>query len=152
MISVPDGQNIRNEYARKCFNEGGYDESKRLYKFEATGHVKIPKDGNYRLVVSRAAGIKLNGREYAVGAKVAGEPPYADVQLSQGIYQVDFVVGNNGGQLQSAMVRIEDRQNKLELPIFVYESDVDAFQKDLSLGSRLIETSKWTKQENLIDQ
>ena len=122
----------------------------RLYKFDSYGNVIIPRDGSYRLEVSRAAGIKLNGVEYAVGATVAGELPYADVELTRGVYEVAFDVGNNGGQMNYSMVRIVDRETDIELPIFVYESDLKKFTGDLSFGIELLETSSWDPEKNVI--
>lgn len=146
MLSVPDGTNVISQRSRRIFNEhlaGGT----RLYKFEAEGHVVIPRDGSYRLEVSRAAGVKLNDIEYAVGSPVAGQPPYADVQLKRGVYRVTYDVGNNGGQMNYAKIRILDNDSGEELPIFVYESDLEEFRRDLSLGVELRETSGWKAEE-----
>lgn len=150
MLSVPDGENVKGQIARGTFNAAKYDSAKRLYKFVATGHVVIPRDGSYRLQVSRAAGIKLNGMNYTVGSPVAGKPPYADVELSRGVYQVSFDVGNNGGQLGYAMIRIVENKSETELPIFIYESELKTFRNDPSLGVELRETSGWTRQDNEI--
>ena len=92
----------------------------------------------------------MNGVEYAVGATVAGEPPYADVELTRGAYEIAFEVGNNGGQMNYSMVRIVDRRTGNELPIFVYESDLKKFERDLSFGIELSETSSWSRTENEI--
>ncbi len=100
--------------------------------------------------MSRAAGIKLNGVEYAVGATVAGEPPHADVELTRGVYEVAFDVGNNGGQMNYSMVRIVDREAGKELPIFVYESDLREFERDLSFGIEILETTSWDRTKNEI--
>jgi len=149
MLGVPNGKNVLSETSRKMFN-ARYAGGARLYKFESRGNVVIPRDGSYRLQVSRAAGIKLNGTEYAVGSTVAGEPPYADVELDRGVYEVAFDVGNNGGQMNYSMVRIVDQATKKELPIFVYESDLRKFERDLSFGVELLETSDWDRTKNEI--
>ena len=150
MLSVPNGQNVLSEYSRGMFN-AGFAGGDRLYKFESRGHVVIPRNGSYRLVVSRAAGVKLNGVEYAVGAAVAGEPPHADVELTRGVYEVVFDVGNNGGQMNYSMIRIVDKDSGGELPIFVYESELNDFVGDLSFGVELMETSRWDPAENEIE-
>ena len=150
MLSVPNGENVFGENARGTFNAAKYDSAKRLYKFVAHGHVVIPRDGSYHLEVSRAAGIKLNGMTYTVGSPVAGKPPYADVELSRGVYKVSFDVGNNGGQLGYAMIRIVENKSETELPIFIYESELKTFWNDLSLGVELWETSRWTREDNEI--
>jgi hypothetical protein len=149
MLSVPNGKNVLSENSRMMFN-ARYAAGTRLYKFESRGNVIIPRDGSYRLEVSRASGIKLNGVEYAVGSTVAGEPPYADVELTPGVYAVAFDVGNNGGQMNYSMVRIVDRETRNELPIFVYESDLRKFERDLSFGIELLETSSWDRAKNEI--
>lgn len=149
MLSVPNGKNVLSETSRKMFNSR-FAGGARLYKFESRGNVIIPRDGTYRLQVSRAAGIKLNGTEYAVGSNVAGEPPYADVELARGIYEVSYDVGNNGGQMNYSMVRIVDLATEKELPIFVYESDLRKFERDLSFGVELLETSDWDRTKNEI--
>ena len=61
-----------------------------------------------------------------------------------------FSVGNNGGQLPEAAIRIVDQATGKDLPIFIYESELEEFHNDLSLGVELIETSKWTREENLL--
>lgn len=142
MLSVPNGENVLSEQSRHMFNTR-FASGNRLYKFESCGNVVIPRDGSYRLQVSRAAGIKLNGVEYAVGSPVAGTPPYADVELDRGVYEVKFDVGNNGGQMNYSMVRILDNASGKELPIFVYETELHRFRKDLSFGVELLETSQW---------
>ena len=48
----------------------------------------------------------------------------------------------------SSLVRIIDLKSGNELPIFVYESEVNEFIGDLSLGVELTETSGWTMKEN----
>lgn len=149
MLSVPNGKNVLSETSRKMLN-ARYAGGARLYKFESRGNVIIPRDGSYRLQVSRAAGIKLNGIEYAVGSTVAGEPPHADVELARGVYDVAFDVGNNGGQMNYSMVRIVDQSTEKELPIFVYESDLRKFERDLSFGVELLETSDWDRTKNEI--
>ncbi|MCH7735429.1 MAG: right-handed parallel beta-helix repeat-containing protein [Chloroflexi bacterium] len=150
MLSVPNGENVLGENARGTLNAAKYDSARRLYKFETHGHVIIPRDGSYHLEVSRAAGIKLNGMTYTVGSPVAGKPPYADVELTRGVYEVSFDVGNNGGQLGYAMIRIVENKSKTELPIFFYESELKTFRNDLSLGVELLETSRWTREDNEI--
>ncbi len=150
MLSVPNGENVLGENARGTLNAAKYDSAKRLYKFVAHGHVIIPRDGSYRLEVSRAAGIKLNGMTYTVGSPVAGKPPYADVELTRGVCEVSFDVGNNGGQLGYAMIQIVENESETELPIFIYESELKAFRNDLSLGVELWETSRWTREDNEI--
>nr|AKB95220.1 leucine rich repeat family protein [uncultured bacterium] len=149
MLSVPNGTNVLSEKSREMFN-ARYAGGTQLYKFESRGHVMIPRSGSYRLTVSRAAGIKLNDVEYAVGATVAGEPPYADVKLTRGVYEVVFDVGNNGGQMNYSMVRITDLETGKELPIFLYESDLKTFTGDLSFGIELLETSGWESADNEI--
>ena len=149
MLSVPNGKNVLSENSREMFN-ARYAGGTRLYRFESRGNVIIPRDGSYRLEVSRAAGIKLNGVEYAVGSTVAGEPPYAHVELTRGVYEVVFDVGNNGGQMNYSMVRIVDRETGNDLPIFVYESDLKKFAGDLSFGIGLLETSGWESAEHEI--
>lgn len=148
MLSVPNGENALGERFRNAVNDAKFETPIQLYKFESRGHVSIPKDGTYRLQVSRAADIKLNDRLYRVGAKVAGQRPYADIQLKSGVYKVSFSVGNNGGQLGYSNVQIIDNQSEKSLPIFVYQSELDQFQNDLSLGVRLCETTGWTREEN----
>ena len=150
MLSVPNGNNVLSEYSRAMFN-ADYAGGHRLYKFESLGHVVIPRSGSYRLEVSRAAGIKLNDVEYAVGSTVAGEPPHADVELIRGVYTVAFDVGNNGGQMNYSMIRIVDNDSGNELPIFVYESELKRFVGDLSFGVELMETSRWDPDENEIE-
>lgn len=150
MLSVPNGENVIGENARRTLNAAKYDSAKQLYKFVAHGHVIIPRDGSYRLQVSRAAGIKLNGMTYTVGSPVAGKPPYADVELTSGVYKVSFDVGNNGGQLGYAMIRIIENRSETELPIFIYESELKTFQSDLSFGVELWETSRWTREDNFL--
>ena len=63
---------------------------------------------------------------------------------------MSFDVGNNGGQLGYAMIRIVENKSETELPIFIYESELKAFQSDLSLGVELRETSRWTREDNEI--
>lgn len=149
MLSVPNGENVISEESRRLFNKH-FASGERLYKFESHGNVIIPQDGSYRLQVSRAAGIKLNDIEYAVGSTVTGEPPHADVDLTKGVYKVTFDVGNNGGQMNYSMVRIIENETGNELPIFVYESDLRAFRNDLSFGVELTETSAWDSKDNQI--
>ncbi len=48
----------------------------------------------------------------------------------------------------SALVRIIDLKSGKELPIFVYESEVNEVISDLSLGVELTEISGWTMKEN----
>ena len=43
MLSVPNGENVLGENARRTFNAAKYDSAKRLYKFVAHGHVIIPR-------------------------------------------------------------------------------------------------------------
>ncbi|MAG94823.1 MAG: hypothetical protein CMJ48_13930 [Planctomycetaceae bacterium] len=149
MLSVPNGTNVLSEESRSMFN-ARYAAGNRLYKFESRGNVVIPQEGSYRLQVSRAAGIKLNGVEYAVGSPAAGKPPHADVKLIRGVYEVKFDVGNNGGQMNYSMIRIIDNDSGKELPIFVYESELKKFQNDLSFGIDLLETSEWRPDESEI--
>lgn len=151
MLSVPENFNVLGENARGTFNAYHYDAAKPMYKFEAVGHVLIPRDGNYRLEGSRAASIQLNDCEYRLGAVAAGGPPIADVDLAQGIYKVTFSVGNNGGQMHYSSIRIIDNQSQSELPIFIYEKELENFRNDLSLGVKLQETSRWTREQNAIE-
>ncbi len=72
----------------------------------------------------------------------------ADIKLTAGLYDILFSVGNNGGQLAEAAIRIVDKRTENELPIFVYESELKEFWNDLSFGIELTETSKWTREEN----
>lgn len=152
MLSIPKENNVLGENARGTFNAHNYDAVQPMYKFEAVGHVAIPRDGNYRLEGSRAASIKLNNREYRLGATVAGQPPIADVDLMQGVYKVEFNVGNNGGQMNYSSIRIIDNQTQKELPIFIYETELENFRNDLSFGVKLQETSRWNRQDHLLRQ
>ena len=149
LLSVPNRTNVLSEQSRSMFN-ARYASGDRLYKFESRGNVVIPKDGSYLLEVSRAAGIKLNGIEYAVGSPAAGKPPCANVELIRGVYEVEFNGGNNGGQMNYSMIHIIDNDSEKELPIFVYESELKKFRSDLSFGIELLETSRWKPDENEI--
>jgi hypothetical protein len=151
LLSVPNGENVFGDYAQMLFN-GRYDMTKPLAKFEAQGHVAIPKEGSYYLEASRGYGdVKLNNLAYTLGMSVPGNRYRAEVKLSHGVYKVDFSTINNGGQLPEAAIRIVDRQTDEELPIFVYKSEFETFLKDRSLGIELIETSKWSPEENRIE-
>jgi hypothetical protein len=46
MLSVPKENNVLGENARGTFNAHNYDAAQPMYKFEAVGHVVIPRDGN----------------------------------------------------------------------------------------------------------
>jgi hypothetical protein len=85
-----------------------------------------------------------------LGAVVAGQPPIADVDLAQGVYKVEFNVGNNGGQMNYSSIRIIDNQTQKERPIFIYETELENFRNDLSFGVQLQETSRWRSQDNLL--
>lgn len=151
MLSVPNGENALAERARKVFN-GRYDVTKPLAHFHARGHVVIPKSGTYYLEASRGyADFKLNGQGYILGTQAPGNRYSADVELTEGVYDVDFSVGNNGGQLAEASIRIVDKTTDAELAIFVYESELKRFSKDLSFGVELLETSKWSPEENRLE-
>lgn len=151
MLSVPSGENVLGEYARGVFN-GRYDMTKPLTSFHAHGHVVIPKGGTYYLEAGRGyADCNLNGQGYTLGTLAPGNRYRADVELVEGIYAVHLSVGNNGGQLPEALIRIVDKATEIELPIFIYESELKAFSHDRSLGVELIETSKWTPEENRLD-
>lgn len=77
--------------------------------------------------------------------------PHTDVELTRGVYDVVFDVGNNGGQMNYSMVRIVDNDSGGELPIFVYEPELNEFVGDLSFGVELTETSRWNPAENEIE-
>ncbi|MDP6448052.1 MAG: hypothetical protein QGG36_02095 [Pirellulaceae bacterium] len=150
MLSVPNGDNVFREYAKSVMN-GRVDLNKALYSFHTRGHVVIPRDGAYYLEASRGHwDMKLNGVGYSL-SKIPKHPRNryaADIELTAGLYEVVFSVGNNGGQLPEAAIRIVDKQAERELPIFVYESELKKFWNDLSLGVELTETSKWTREEH----
>ena len=147
-LSVPRERNVLGEYAQSVFN-GNYDATLQVERFEAHGHVVIPNDGMYLLETSRGYGnFKLNEMDYMLRQKEYNLPPNAQVQLSKGVYDVYFSIGNNGGQLPGATVRIIDLSTEQELPVFVYKSEVKEFVNDLSLGVKLLETSKWDFKEN----
>lgn len=151
LLSVPSGENVLGEYARSVFN-GRYDMTKPLVSFHARGHVVVPESGTYYLEASRGhADVKLNNVGYTLGTSAPGNRYRADVELAEGVYEVYFSVGNNGGQLPEASIRIVDKTTEAELPIFIYESEVDGFWKDRSLGVELIETSKWSPEEHRLD-
>jgi hypothetical protein len=152
MLSVPSGENALGEYARSVFN-GRYDMTKPLASFHARGHVVIPKSGTYCLEASRGyADVKLNNLGYTLGTPAPGNRYRADVELTEGVYEVYLSVGNNGGQLPEASIRIVDRTTKTELPIFIYESELKEFWNDRSFGVELIETSKWSPEENRLGE
>ena len=151
MLSVPNGENAFGKHAQGVFN-GRYDLSKPLARFHAQGHVVIPESGTYYLEASRGYGdFKLNDLGYTLGTSAPGNRYSADVELSKGVYEVYFSVGNNGGQLPEASIRILDKSTQQELPIFVYASELEEFLHDRSFGVELIETSKWTPEENRIE-
>ena len=151
MLSVPSGENVLGDHARSVFN-GRHDMSSPLTSFHARGHVVIPKGGTYHLEASRGhADVKLNNLGYTLGMSVPGNRYRADVELAEGVYEVYLSVGNNGGQLPEASVRIIDSITEAELPIFVYQSELDAFSKDLGFGVELLETSKWSKEGSRLE-
>lgn len=151
LLSVPDGSNVYDERMRSAMN-GRYEVNEPMYRFEARGHVKIPAKGIYRLETGRGYGqFKLNGVSYNLSQRKPGQPLVAEVELDQGVHEVYFRVGNNGGQMLYSLVRIIDAKSNKTLPIFVYESDLNAFVDDLSLGVELTETSGWTMKKNRMD-
>jgi hypothetical protein len=151
MLSVPNGENVLGENARRAFN-GRYDMSQPLVTFQARGHVVVPSSGSYYLETSRGyADFKLNELGYALGTPGPGNRVGAEVELTEGVYQVDFSVNNNGGQMPEALVRIIDKETGLELPIFVYASELENFAHDQSFGVELIETSNWSAEEQRLD-
>lgn len=148
LLSVPDGTNVYNGRMRMAMN-GRYEVNEPMYRFEARGHVKILTKGTYRLETGRGYGqFKLSGVSYNLSQPKPGQPLMADVELDQGVHEVYFRVGNNGGQMLYSLVRIRDTKSGKSLPIFVYESDLKAFVGDLSLGVELTETSGWTMKKN----
>jgi hypothetical protein len=150
MLSVPNGQNVFGEYARSVFN-GKYDFSRPLYMFHARGHVVVPCDGQYFLEAGRGYGdFKLNGLGYTLGDPVPGNRYGATVELKQGEYEVELSTNNNGGQLPETSIRIVDRKTKEELPLFFYESELQAFRSELGQGVEFAETSKWMEDEHRI--
>jgi len=151
MLSVPNGENAFGEYAQSVFN-GRCDMTKGLASFHARGHVVIPQGGTYCLEASRGyCDFKLNGMGYSLGTPVAGNRYQAEVELAEGVYEVYFSAGNNGGQLPEAAIRILDKASGAELPIFVYESEAQEFLGDRSFGVELFETSKWTPEVNKLE-
>jgi len=151
LLSVPDGTNVYDERMRTAMN-GRYEVRGPMYRFEASGHVKIPAKGIYRLETGRGYGqFKLNGVSYNLTQPKPGQPLVAEVELDQGVHEVYFHVGNNGGQMLYSLVRISEVKGGRELPIFVYESDLNAFLNDLSLGVELTETSGWTRKKNRME-
>lgn len=147
MLRVPDGENVFGEYAQSVFN-GRYNMTKPITSFHAHGHVAVPKSGAYYLEASRGyAHFELNNQGYTLGTPAPGNRYRADVELVAGVYAVHLSVGNNGGQLPEASIRIVDKPTGTELPIFVYESELKSFWNDRSFGVELIETSKWEPQD-----
>ena len=147
MLSVPNGNNVFHSYAKSVMN-GRIDLNRGLYSFHTRGHVVIPRDGTYYLEASRGHwDMKLNDIGYSL-TTLPNNRCAADIRLTEGLYEVQFSVGNNGGQLPEASLRIVDKQTKKELPIFVYRSELRDFWNDLSYGVELTETSKWTRVEN----
>jgi len=151
MLSVPSGENVLGEYARSVFN-GHYDMTKPIARFHARGHVVIPKSGTYYLEASRGyADVKLNNLGYTLGTPAPGNRYRGEVKLIEGVYEVYLSVGNNGGQLPEASIRIVDTTTETELPIFIYESELEEFSNDRTFGVELIETSKWSPEENRLE-
>ena len=151
LLSTPNGENVFGELAHRAFN-GRYDMTKPLFSFDARGHVVIPKSGMYYLEASRGhADVKLNDLGFTLGTPAPGNRYRADVELSEGIYEVYLSVGNNGGQLPEASIRLVDSATDAELPIFIYASELEKFASDLSFGVELIETSKWSPAENRLE-
>ena len=147
MLSVPNGSNVFQCYAKSVMN-GRIDLNRGLYSFHTRGHVVIPHDGTYYLEASRGHwDMKLNGIGYSLNT-LPNNRCAADINLTEGLYEVLFSVGNNGGQLAEASIRIVDKQTSKELPIFVYKSELKEFVNDLRFGIELTETSKWTPKEN----
>ena len=151
MLSVPSGENVLGQQARSALN-GRYDMTKPLFSFHARGHVVIPESGTYYLEASRGhADVKLNNLGFTLGTSAPGNRYRADVELIEGVYEVYFSVGNNGGQLPEASIRIVDKTTDAELPIFIYQSELKEFLQDRSFGVELIETSNWSPEENRIE-
>jgi hypothetical protein len=151
MLSVPNGENVLGDHARSVFN-GRYDMTKPLVSFHARGHVVIPRSGTYYLEASRGhADVKLNNLGFTLGTPAPGNRYRADIELIEGVYEVYLSVGNNGGQLPEASIRIVDRTTDTELPIFIYKSELEEISKDHSFGIDLIETSKWSPEENRLE-
>lgn len=147
LLSVPDGQNVLGDYARSVFN-GKYDFTQPLVQFRATGHVIVPRDGVYRLEAGRGYGdFKLKGRGYLLGDSAPGNRYSAKVSLKQGEHEVEFSTNNNGGQLPESALRIIDESTGMDLPLFFYESELKAFRADFGQATELVETSKWTEEE-----
>ncbi len=150
LLSVPDGTNVYDERMRSAMN-GRYQVNEPMYRFESRGHVQVPAKGIYRLETGRGYGqLQLNGISYNLSQREAGQPLVAEVELDQGVYEVYFRVGNNGGQMLYSRVFICEAKTGKKLPIFVYKSEVTNFVNDLSLGVELTETSGWTMQKKLI--
>lgn len=150
LLSVPDGSNVYQERMRSAMN-GRFELRGPMYRFEARGHVEIPAKGTYRLETGRGYGqFKINGVSYNLSQRKAGQPLRAEVELDQGVQEVYFRIGNNGGQMLSSLVRICDAESGEALPIFAYESEIKTFLDDLSLGVELTETSGWTLEKNRI--
>jgi hypothetical protein len=150
MLSIPNGDNVLRSYAKSVMN-GRVELNKPLYSFQTRGHVLVPRDGTYYLEASRGHwNMKLNDISYKLSMipKHPNNRYAADIKLTAGLYEVLFSVGNNGGQLAEAAIRIVDKRTEKELPIFVYESELKEFWNDLSFGIELTETSKWTREEN----
>lgn len=148
ILSVPNGQNVFGDHARSVFN-GKYDFTRPLTRFQARGHLIVPKEGKYFLEAGRGYGdFKLNGIGYSLGESAPGNRVGAGVTLQPGEYQVEISTGNNGGQLPETAIRIVDQQTKDELPIFFYESELKAFRTDLGQRAEVAETSKWTEEEH----
>jgi len=151
MLSVPTGVNAFGAHAHSVFN-GRYDMTKPLFSFHSRGHVVMPESGTYYLEASRGYGdFKLNNVGYTLGTPAPGNRYSADVELSKGVYEIYFSVGNNGGQLPEAAIRIVEKSTGNELPIFIYASEVEEFLHDRSFGVALMETSNWKSEENRLD-
>ncbi len=148
LLNVPDGTNVFGQTARDILN-GRVDLSQGLYRFEARGHVIIPKDGTYHLEAGRGHGqFKLNGKGYRL-TSITSLRSGADVKLEQGVYDVLMTVGNNGGQLGAARVVIADKETGRPLPVFIYESELHAaFSEGRTAGLEPIEVSHWSPEKN----
>lgn len=151
MLSVPNGENVLSTRQKSAMNARG-GESAPMYQFAARGHLTIPAKGRYRLETGRGYGhVKLNGTSYILRREKVGQPLTAEVELDQGTYEVNYSVGNNGGQMNYAMLRVVDAERGKTLPIFVYESDLKKFWHDLTLGVELMETSGWTMKNHRME-
>lgn len=151
LLSVPNGTNVYQERMRAAMN-GRFELRGPMYRFQARGHVEIPAKGTYRLETGRGYGqFKINGVSYNLSQREVGQPLVAEVELDQGVHEVYFHIGNNGGQMLSSLVRIRDLETDKELPIFAYQSEIKTLLNDLSLGVELTETSGWTLEKNLLE-